>query len=82
MISPQALDPLSHRLPIHLRRQMAPAQPDRLIRFVVAESHRLDHVARRVAAGCAGRASRNPCSGVSKTAALHLLPPEATSLAS
>jgi hypothetical protein len=68
---------LRNRLPLHLRRQMTPTQPDRLTRFVVAESHRLDHVARSVAAGGAGRASRNPYSGVSATAGLPLLPPAA-----
>ena len=39
---------------------MAPTQPDRLIRLVVAVAHRRDDMARGVAAGGAGRAVGNP----------------------
>ena len=38
---------------------MAPAQANRLIRFIVAVAHRLDHMARRIAAGPAGGAVGN-----------------------
>lgn len=62
---------------IHRRRQVAPAQPDRLVRFVVAVSHRLDHMAGRVAAGRAGGAVGNPVGLVRRARPLHFLPPEA-----
>lgn len=47
--SPQPLHPLRHPNPIHLRRQVAPAQPDRFIRLVGVVAHCLDDVTGRVA---------------------------------